>query len=262
MGVFRHVIRVIGIAAALLAVSPRATLSAEPPVTVFAAASLTSAMDAVAEAAESAGLPACRCVYAASSNLARQVAAGGPAEIFVSANRRWMDYAAHEGAIDKASQRVLVTNRLVLVAPAKATFTLAHWKPAAVGAAIGDGWLAMGDPDHVPAGIYGRAALRSLGLWESVSGRIARAGNVRAALAFVARGEAAAGIVYESDLKVTPKVTLVRRFPAHSHPPIDYAAATVAGPLRPVAQRYFDFLFSDKAQALFMKYGFSPPRGS
>lgn len=241
---------------------PPARAAAPRPVTIFAAASLTTVMDAVAAEARHAGLGPCRCVYAASSVLARQIVNAAPAEIFVSANAAWIDYLDDRKAIAPGSRRPVAYNRLVLAAPKTAPFTIELAPGARLGAALRGGWLAMANPDHVPAGLYGKAALGALGLWDQVAGRVAAAGNVRAALALVERGEAAAGVVYETDLRVSAHVMLAGRFPPTSHPPIVYVAALVSADPRPAARRYLDFLTGPAARAIFTKHGFRSDGGT
>ncbi len=253
----------IGLLAAVLwCAGAESTRADDKPVVIFAAASLTSVLSDVAAMAVDAGLPPCRCVHAASSALARQIVHGAPADIFISANRQWMDYTIKERTIDAESLRIIARNRLVLISPAVAPIKLPerHWP--ALPASLNNGWLAMGDPDHVPAGQYALAALKSLGLWDRLAPRIARAANVRAALALVARGEAAAGIVYGSDLQVSENVLLAAEFPADSHPPIEYPAALTREQPNSDAARYYTFLFSPAVQARFRKHGFLAAHGS
>ena len=239
------------------------SVRAEPrPVTVFAASSLTTVMGEIAEVAEGAGLPACRCVFAASSVLARQIADGAPSDIFISANRQWVDHAIETGAMDAQTRQVIVRNRLVLISPADAPLPLSPSRWHAMPKLLEGEWLAMADPDHVPAGIYGAAALKAVGVWGAMTGKIARTANVRAALALVARGEARAGIVYGSDLGVTDEVRRVATFPDHTHPLIEYVAVVNLHSDRDTVDAYFAFLMSADAQARFAAHGFLPASGS
>ena len=231
------------------------------PVTVFAASSLTTVMGEIAELAKDVGLPACRCVFAASSALARQIADGAPSDIFISANRQWVDHAVEAGAMDAQTRQVIVRNRLVLVSPADAPFLMLPSRWQAMPRLLEGEWLAMADPAHVPAGIYGAAALKALGVWDAMAGKIARTANVRAALALVARGEVRAGIVYGSDLGVTDRVWPVATFPDHTHPPIEYSAVVSTRADRDSVEAYFAFLLSADAQALYAAHGFLPTRG-
>jgi molybdate transport system substrate-binding protein len=225
--------------------------------TVFAAASLQTALDAVIAAFRRETGRAVRVSYASSSALARQIEQAAPADIFISADTDWMDWAEARGLIRKDSRVSLFSTHLVLVEPAAlppTALTIAPGFPLA--AALGDGRIATGAPDFVPAGRYARAALTSLGVWENVSARIAGADNVRAALALVARGEARFGIVYATDARAEPRVRVVGAFAAGSHPPIVYPAALVvrAGAGWPV---FFDYLRSPAAAAIFVAEGFT-----
>ncbi|MDX9859784.1 MAG: molybdate ABC transporter substrate-binding protein [Rhodospirillales bacterium] len=228
---------------------------------LFAAASTTTVMDELIALYDRNGGGSVVASYASSSTLAKQIVNGAPADIFISANQSWMDHLAKNGAIEPASRRDLLTNRLVLVAPADTTWTLAIGPGFPLAAALDNGRLAMGDPDHVPAGIYGRQALGALGVWDAVADRVARAADVRGALVLVERGEAPAGIVYATDAAVTPKVRVVDVFPETSHPPIRYPAAIVVGRATPEVERFFAFLASDAATAVYARFGFGLASG-
>ena len=223
---------------------------------VLAAASTVAAMEEVATSFALAGLGRTRISYASSGALARQIEIGAPADVFLSANERWMDYLAERGLIDSASRRDLLSNALVLVAPLDSPLELTIAPRFPLAEALGQGRLAMGDPDHVPAGIYGREALISLGVWDAVAGRVAAASDARAALALVGRGEVAAGIVYASDVHARKRVRVVGRFPATSHRAIVYPVAALAGRMRPLAAAFLDFLRSAEARAAFRRHGF------
>ena len=228
-------------------------------VTVFAAASLGDVLQGLAKGWAA---PALRLSFAASSTLARQIEQGAPADIFISADEAWMDYLARRGRIDAASRRVLATNRLVVV---RAGPPRAGEPPEDVAALRGallagepDARIATGDPAHVPVGLYAEAALRRLGLWSAVDPRLVRADNVRSALAFVERGEAAAGIVYATDARVARGLRIAARFPAASHAPIRYPAALVAG-AAPAARAVLARLFTPEAQTALREAGFGAP---
>jgi molybdate transport system substrate-binding protein len=224
---------------------------------VFAAASLKDALDAaIVDYPGSAGIAA---TYASSSTLARQIEQGAPADLFISANPEWMDYLAERGLIRAGTRADLLGNRLALVAPAASERALAIAPGFDLAGALEGGRLAMGDPDHVPAGIYGKAALESLGVWDAVAPRLARADNVRAALALVARGEAPLGIVYTSDAAADPTVRVVGVFPPESHPPIIYPVAVTAASKHPDAALLVEFLKSPTAAAAFARFGFTLP---
>jgi molybdate transport system substrate-binding protein len=170
-----------------------------------------------------------------------------------------MDYLEKRKLIDTASRTNLLRNELVLVAPVDSKVALNVGPNFALAGALGNGRLAMGDPDHVPAGKYGKAALESLGVWPSVAGKIARAENVRSALLFVSRGEAPLGIVYRTDAFADKRVRIAGAFPADSHPPIVYPAAILAsGRNNTSAQHYLSFLKAPEALATFRKHGFVP----
>jgi molybdate transport system substrate-binding protein len=212
-----------------LAATPGA-LGAERDVTVFAAASLTNALQDIGRDYEASGGGKVKFSFAASSLLARQIEAGAHADMFFSADVEWMDYLAERKLIKAATRRDVLSNRLVLIAPAGSTMALKIEPGFALAAALGDSRLALADPDTVPAGKYAKAALTTLGVWDAVANKIARAENVRAALAYVARGEALLGIVYETDAKAEPKVRTVDVFPADTHPAIVYPVAAAMDP--------------------------------
>ncbi|WP_424944868.1 molybdate ABC transporter substrate-binding protein [Aliiroseovarius crassostreae] len=221
-------------------------------VTVFAAASLKTALEQMAAEIEAATGHELTLSFAGSSALARQVEYGAPADIYISANPGWMDHLASKGLIDADSRVDLVGNRLALVgqgAPVEISPELD------LAARLGDGRLAMALVNAVPAGIYGKAALDHLGLWASVKTQVAQADNVRAALALVAQGAAPLGIVYESDAVADPRVTVLGLFPEDSHPPIRYPAARLTSS-GPAAADVLNWLASPAAEAGFVAGGF------
>ena len=223
-------------------------------VLVFAAASLMGALDEAVAPWEAETGHRARLSYAGSSALARQIEQGAPAEIFVSASVAWMDALEEAGLLAPGTRRDLAANRLVLVAHGEA-------RPAGIEAAratLGDGRLAMALVEAVPAGIYGREALTSLGLWDDAAPRVAQVENVRAALALVARGEAPLGIVYATDAAAEAAVSVVATFPEGSHAPIRYPAALTAG-AGAAAASLLDHLASQEARAALSRHGFLPP---
>lgn len=225
------------------------------PVLVFAAASLQTALDDLTPAIAREAHVVVKASYAASSTLAKQIENAAPADVFISADEDWMNYLAARGLLQVASRTDLLGNDLVLIAPAgeERPMTIAPGFPLA--AAIGAGRLAVADPASVPAGKYAREALTSLGVWESVAGRLAPAENVRAALALVSRGEAPLGIVYRTDALVDRGVRIAGGFPASSHAPIVYPAAlTVTA--SPDGARVLAFLRGATARATFERLGF------
>ena len=223
---------------------------------VFAAASLKTALDAIAEKWRADTAKAATISYAASSTLAKQVDNGAPAELFISADEDWMDYLQRRNLTDPQSRIDLLGNRLVLIAPAStgSSTNIAPGFPLA--RLLGDGHLAIADPNAVPAGRYAKAALEKLGVWQAVAGRIAAAENVRAALLLVARDEARLGIVYQTDAAAEPAVRIVATFPPDSHPPIVYpmALTRAAGPEAPGFAAY---LSGPAARAAFEAQGFT-----
>jgi molybdate transport system substrate-binding protein len=227
----------------------------KPPL-VFAAASLKTALDAAAADFKQDTGHGVVISYGASSALARQIDAGAPADIFISADLDWMDWAAQRHLIDAASRETLLGNALVLIAPADAKVDFKIAPGADLGAALGDGRLAVGEVNSVPAGRYAKAALEKLGMWQGVAGKLAPAFDVRAALNLVARGEARLGIVYATDAKAEPKVKVVDRFPASSHPPILYPAARTAASRNADAAAFLRYLRSPKAVREFTGQGF------
>jgi molybdate transport system substrate-binding protein len=250
--------------ALLLAVggfAPRPGAAQEPAandVLIFAAASLSDVLDDIAAAARPATGTTIRVSYAASSALARQIEAGAPAHLFISADTEWMDYLASKNLIQPATRVDLAGNSLVLIAPAAESGGLKIARGFGLAAALGDGRLAIADPAAVPAGKYARAALTSLGVWDSIANRLAPADNVRSALALVARGEAPLGIVYRTDALVEPKVRIIDTFPKDTHPPIVYPAALTTTP-SPAAARVLQFLRSSAARTIFERRGFLVP---
>jgi molybdate transport system substrate-binding protein len=225
--------------------------------TVFAAASLKNALDAVnASWSQDEGRQA-TISYAGSSALARQIEQDAPADLFISADLDWMAYLSERNLIDTASERRLLGNRIVLVAPADSTVELSIAPGFDLAAALGDGRLAMANVDAVPAGRYGKAALESLGVWHGVADKVAQAENVRAALQLVALGEAPLGIVYQTDAAAEPGVRVIDTFPEDSHDPIIYPAALIAGSENSQAAAFLDYLEGDAARAIFVDQGFT-----
>jgi molybdate transport system substrate-binding protein len=261
----------LALAAALLAASPAlaqekpqsapaaapAASAASGTVVVFAAASLKNALDAIGARWSAATGKKVTFSYAASGPLARQIENGAPADLFASADLKWMDYAAEKKLIDAGSRKSILGNRLVLIAPKDAATDLRIAKGFKLAEAIGDGKLATGDPRSVPVGAYAQAALTSLGVWDAVSPKIAGAESVRAALAFVARGEATYGIVYRTDANSEPRVKVVDTFPADSHPPIVYPFALTAASKNPAAADFLAFLRAPQAVEVFEAEGFA-----
>lgn len=227
--------------------------------TVFAAASLTEAMTEAGRDFEQSQGVAVQFSFASSSTLARQIEAGAPAGLVALAGEDWADYLAARNLILPETRISIVGNRLVLIAPSSDTVTLSDPPAAAeISTALGPaGRLALGDPAHVPAGIYARQALENLGLWQAAQDHLAPTDNVRAALALVASGEAALGIVYSTDAALSPDVQIVATLPDTSHPPVTYPFAMVRGNGTPEARAFLAFLTSPEGLAIFARFGFT-----
>ena len=226
-------------------------------ITVFAAASLKDALDEVVAAWQQRSDARVRVAYDGSSRLAQQIMHGAPADLYISANERWMDVLEKAGRIEPATRRNLIENRLVLIAHGKLAQPVTITQGFDLAGLLGNNRLSMAMVEAVPAGIYGRTALTSLGVWAAVAPKVAQSDNVRAALALVQRGEAPYGIVYATDAVAARNVTVVGRFPPETHPRIVYPAAVVRGSANASAARGFlDFLTSAPAQGRFDHHGF------
>lgn len=247
-----------GMAAALSVTLAGQAVAAEK-ITVFAAASLTNALQDISAQYKKKTDVEVVSSFASSSTLARQIEQGAPADLFISADQQWMDDAVAKKSMDDATRVTLLGNELVLVAPrsdSAKSVTLneqTDWKSLLKGER-----LAVGDPDHVPAGIYAQEALQKLGAWETVSPVLARANNVRAALALVERNETPYGIVYGSDAVASDKVQVVGTFPTSSHKPVEYPMAIVKEHNNAAVKAFYDYLKGPEAAAVFKQYGFSP----
>ncbi len=245
-----------GLATATMMAMPAANAD-DTKVTVFAAASMKNALDAVnqacaAEVGEEAAIS-----YASSSALAKQIEEGAPADIFISADLDWMKYLHDKNLVKADTEKRLLGNAIVLVAPKDSTAEVKLEKGFDLGALIGDGRLAMGEVKSVPAGKYGKEALETLGMWSSVEGKLAQAENVRAALKLVATGEAAAGIVYATDAMAEPGVKVIGTFPADSHKPIVYPIAQTADSKDSEAAAWLKCAESGTAKPLYEAQGFT-----
>jgi molybdate transport system substrate-binding protein len=239
------------------AVGLRTADAQEKTLTVFAAASMKNALDDVDAAYTKKTGVNLKVSYAASSALMKQIEQGAPADVFISADLDWMDYGSQKKVTKDDTRVNLLGNKIVLIAPKDSKINNVTIGPGFDLAKLaGDGRVTTGDVKAVPVGKYAKAALEKLGAWAAAEPKMAMAENVRAALALVARGEAALGIVYETDAKVEPGVKIVGAFPDDSHPPIIYpvAATTTA---KPETNDYLAFLRSQAAKAIFKKYGFT-----
>jgi len=242
---------------ACFAVPAARAAGAAPPILVFAASSLTEVVDELGRAFTASSKLPLKASYGASSALARQIEAGAPADVFFAADLAWMNYLEQRKLLTPGTRHDVVANRLVLIAPSDSPVHLKIAPHFNLAAALDGGRLATGDPDSVPVGLYARAALQKLGVWDQVAPRLVRAENVRSALQFVARGEAVLGIVYATDAKLESRVRVVDVFPESSHPPITYPIALTAL-ARPGSDRFIAFVRSEAGSKIFRKYGFEP----
>lgn len=241
-----------------LFLAPTAFAQERGPV-VLAAASLQESLTEAANAWAAKGHAKPVISFAASSALARQVIAGAPADLFLSADEEWMDAVAKAGLLRAGTRTTLLGNRLVLIAPALSRVRLTPARGFALAKALGGGRLALADPDAVPAGKYAKAALTYLGVWAGVAAKVAPAENVRAAMALVERGAAPLGIVYATDARASKSVRVVGTFPASSHPPIRYPVALLNASRSKDAAGFRAFLLSKQGRAIFARHGFSAP---
>jgi len=251
---------VAGVSLALAACLP--ARAADKTLTVFAAASMKGSLDKVAALYEQKRGVKVAISFAASSALAKQIEAAAPADVFVSADTKWMDYLVDKQLVNPKEVVKLLGNRLVLVAAAESDIALKIDKGFALAATLGDGRLAMGEVKSVPAGKYGKQSLEFYGVWKDVEARVAGAENVRAALQLVTRGEAPLGIVYETDAKAEKGVKVVDTFGEQSHAPIVYPVAPVAASTTPEARDFLSFLLGAEAQSVFKAAGFTVLAGS
>ncbi len=258
---YRHcalaIAMVLGIATAL-GTATQAMAQSRGPL-VLAAASLQESMNAAADGWARKGHPRPVISFAASSALARQIEAGAPADLFVSADEAWMNYVAGKGKVRQGTRVSFLFNNLVLVAPAASRLHLTIRPNFPLARALGNGRLAMADPDAVPAGKYGKEALTSLGVWPSVQDKVARAENVRAALALVDRGEAPLGIVYTTDALSDRGVRIVATFPPRSHTLISYPMAALTASTNRDTEGFRRYLLSAEGKAIFRRFGFGTP---
>ncbi|MFC4254352.1 molybdate ABC transporter substrate-binding protein [Altererythrobacter xixiisoli] len=225
---------------------------------VLAAASMQQAMDDVGAAWVAQGHAAPVVSTAASSALARQIEQGAPADLFISADEKWMDHLQRTGLLRTGTRGNIAGNVLVLIGRKNGGTSAIELVPGALKAALADGRLSMAEPGSVPAGRYGKAALEALGLWAEVAPQITPAENVRAALALVQRGEASLGIVYASDARTTPDLPVRAAFPQTSHTPILYPAAIIGASSHPDAAAFRAFLSGPEAAAILARHGFTP----
>jgi molybdate transport system substrate-binding protein len=227
------------------------------PITVFAAASLTNVLQDLGDSFTKESSVPIRFSFAASSALARQIENGAPADIFFSADLEWMDYLQARNLIQRDTRHNVVGNRLVLIAPVDSKIKLTIKPHFALAAALHKGRLATGDPDAVPVGRYAREALTTLGVWDEVADRLVRADSVRSALAFVDRGEAPLGIVYQTDALIDKRVRVVDVFPVNSHLPIVYPIA-LTSMAKAHAAEFAAYIRGPAGAVAFKAKGFTP----
>ncbi|KPD02113.1 molybdate ABC transporter substrate-binding protein [Moellerella wisconsensis] len=253
----KNLIKLFAGAAVTLSLAGNAV--AAEKVTVFAAASLTNALNEIAAQYKQETNNQVVASYASSSTLARQIEQGAPANLFISADQQWMDYVIDKQLMVKNTRYTLLGNELVLIAPKTAKLDNVEinqqtdWKKLLDG-----GRMAVGDPDHVPVGIYAKESLEKLGAWDTVNPMLARTNNVRSGMALVERDEAPLGIVYGSDAVASDKVKVVGIFPADTHKPVEYPMAIVKGQDNSATRQFYDYLKTPQAAVIFKQYGFSP----
>lgn len=243
--------------AACLFALPHQLFAGDSGPTVFAAASLKNALDAVAADWKQETGNKAVISYAATSALAKQIEQGAEADVFISADRDWMNYVAERDLIDPETRFDLLANRLVLIAPKDSDLTVDIAPDFPLADLLGDGRLAIAGVDAVPAGKYGKAALENLGVWDAVKDKLAQAENVRAALRLVSRAEMPLGIVYASDAKADPGVKILGVFPEDSHPPIVYPVARLAASQAPKAEAFLAYLRTPEAARRLDEHGFA-----
>lgn len=244
------------LAAGLLAACSGGKEEAKGPI-VLAASSLQESLEEVADGWVKEGHPRPVLSFAATSALARQIEQGAPADLFLSADEEWMDKLEQKQLIEQGTRKTLLGNTLVLIAPSTGKGQVDLTDVETFAAALGKGPLAVADPDAVPAGKYAKAALNALNLWPKVEGKLARAENVRAAMALVERGEAPLGVVYGSDAMASAKVRVVATFPENSHPPILYPVGQIKGSANAEAAAFRNYLQGDAAMGVFRRHGFN-----
>ena len=249
---FRNLTTAFVLAASLLGAT--AAWAADP--VVFAAASTKDAITDIANDFAAAGKGKVVTSFGSSGDLAKQIENGAPASIFISADTKWADYLDKKNLLVLGTRSDLLGNHLVLIAPLDSTMNIDLKPGAPLAAALGDGKLALADPESVPAGRYGKASLTKLGIWKDVESKVVGAKDVRATLALVELGEAPAGIVYATDAALSKKVRVVGVFPDDTHPPIVYPVALVTGHDTPEAKAFFAYMKGPEAAAVFKKYGF------
>ncbi|MFZ3323034.1 MAG: molybdate ABC transporter substrate-binding protein [Usitatibacter sp.] len=228
-------------------------------IVVFAASSLKEALNAVVHAYEANGKDHVIVSYAGSNDLGRQIENGAPADVFISADKEWIDYVVQRNLVLRGSRTKLLANDLVLIAPAASKVQLKLAPGVNIAGALGNGRIALADPDTVPSGKYGKAAFTSLGAWSAIEGKVTATDSVRAALALVSRGEAPLGVVYSTDAFLDKRVRIVDTFPANTHPPVEYRMARLKRGTSPSVTALQTYLASPEALIIFKQFGFRAP---
>jgi molybdate transport system substrate-binding protein len=244
------------VSALLVALAISSPACAAETATVFAAASLKNALDDAATAFRGKTGIEVKASYAASSALAKQVEQGAPADLFASADTKWMDYLSEKALIQRQTRIDLLGNSLVVVVPRDSKVEKLALTAADFDKAVGDGKWATGAVASVPIGIYAKEAMTKLGIWPTAEPKLAQTDNVRAALQFVSRGEAALGVVYQTDANADPNVKVVATFPADTHAPIVYPFALTKAARGEAAAKFLAFLASDEVKPIFERQGF------
>lgn len=235
--------------------SPAVAKKACEPISIFAAASTTEATQEVADLFERQSGCSVSTIFASSATLARQIAAGAPADIYLSANQSWMNWLIAQNTVQTRNSRNYLTNQLVIITPATKSITLNL--PLGPHTQLPNSPFAIAEPNAVPAGIYGAQSLKKLGLWEKLKDNLLRGSNVRTVLAWVSQGEAKLGIVYATDAQADPSVRIAARIPAHAHDPIIYPLALIGDrPTKP-ARAFYDWLQTHEALSIFADHGFA-----
>nr|WP_132023201.1 molybdate ABC transporter substrate-binding protein [Bisgaardia hudsonensis] len=244
----------------ITALSIMTALSTQAKITVFAAASMTNALEEVKTQYLQINPKAeIDLSFASSSTLARQISQGAPANIFISANQKWTDFLEKKEAIVKESRVNLVGNRLVMIAPKESNIMSVDLASSKWQSTLDNSYLAVGDPDHVPAGKYAKSAFIFLKQWDNLEAKLARANNVRGALALVEQGESPLGVVYATDAQASKKVKVVAIFPEDSHSPIVYPVTLIKGQDTEESKVFLSYLTSPESKKIFEKFGFSVP---
>ena len=226
-------------------------------VTVFAAASTTAAMNEIAISYAERTSKRVICSFGGSSLLAKQIEHGAPADLFLSADQQWMDYLEEKQALASGTRIDLLGNSLVIVTPVAKPLAVTV-EPGFAFAASFTGRMAVGDPTHVPVGIYAKEAFTALGWWQALEARLAPAADVRGALKLVEMGEADVGVVYATDAKISAKVAVAAAIPPQLHTAIRYPAALTVKST-PAAAAFLAYLRGPAARAVFARAGFSDP---